>query len=112
LPIERFDGQRLREGGNLAGGCGDMSAVQFLQFLRNSLSLGTEYSVTGTINFMLVDWPRVGELLAAGLVLAPRQADVAVRHWQAFTQRDAILAATGQTFDIIASLRAESGGTP
>jgi len=112
LPIERFDGQRLREGGNPTGGCGDMSAVQFLQFLCNSPSLGTKYSVTGTTNFLLVDWPQLGEVLAAGSMLAPRYADVAIHRWQTHTQRDAILAASGQTFASVAALRGKSRSTP
>jgi DNA modification methylase len=37
-----------------------------------------------------------------GLELDPLYVDAAVRRWQAFTKRDAILKATGQTFDEVA----------
>jgi DNA modification methylase len=35
---------------------------------------------------------------AYGLEIDPTYVDVAIRRWQAFTKRDAILKATGQTF--------------
>jgi DNA modification methylase len=37
-----------------------------------------------------------------GLEIDPRYADVTIRRWQAFTKRDAILEASGQTFDDVA----------
>jgi DNA modification methylase len=52
---------------------------------------------------------RVGRR-AYGLELDPLYVDVAVRRWQAFTKRDAILEATGETFDEVAALRSKSGG--
>ena len=45
---------------------------------------------------------RVGRR-AYGLEIDPLYIDVAIRRWQSFTKRDAILAATGQTFDEIAA---------
>jgi len=42
---------------------------------------------------------------AYGLEIDPRYTDVAVKRWQDFTKRDAILKATGQTFDEVASAR-------
>ena len=47
---------------------------------------------------------RVGRR-AHGLEIDPLYIDVAVRRWQAFTKRDAILKETGQTFDEAAEAR-------
>jgi DNA modification methylase len=41
-----------------------------------------------------------------GLELDPLYVDAAIRRWQAYTKRDAILKATGQTFDEVAAERA------
>jgi DNA modification methylase len=54
---------------------------------------------------------RVGRR-AYGLELDPRYVDVAVRRWQAFARRDAVLNTTGQTFDEVAAVRGEIGGAP
>lgn len=43
-----------------------------------------------------------------GLELDPLYVDVAVRRWQAFTQRDAILAGTAETFDEVACARSSA----
>ena len=40
-----------------------------------------------------------------GLEIDPLYVDAAVRRWQTFTKRDAILKATGQTFDEVAAAR-------
>ncbi len=48
---------------------------------------------------------RVGRR-AFGMEIDPLYVDVAIRRWQAFTGRDAILEATGQTFGEVASSRA------
>jgi DNA modification methylase len=47
---------------------------------------------------------RVGRL-GYGLEIDPLYVDAAVRRWQDFTKRDAILKATGQTFDEVAAAR-------
>jgi DNA modification methylase len=47
---------------------------------------------------------RVGRR-AHGLEIDPLYIDVAVRRWQAFTKRDAILKETGQAFDEVAEAR-------
>jgi DNA modification methylase len=47
---------------------------------------------------------RVGRR-AYGLEIVPLYVDVAVRRWQAFTKRDALLKETGQTFDEVAETR-------
>jgi DNA modification methylase len=52
---------------------------------------------------------RVGRR-AYGLELDPLYVDAAVRRWQAYTRRDAILKTTGQTFDEIAAVRSKTGG--
>ena len=51
---------------------------------------------------------RVGRQ-AYALELEPRYVDVAIRRWQAFTRRDAVYRATGQTFDELAQ---ERGAAP
>lgn len=47
---------------------------------------------------------RVGRI-AYGLEIDPLYVDVAVRRWQDFTKRDAVLKSTGQTFDEVATRR-------
>ena len=47
---------------------------------------------------------RVGRL-GYGLELDPLYVDVAIRRWQSFTRKDAILTATGQTFTEVAEAR-------
>ena len=54
---------------------------------------------------------RVGRR-AYGLELDPLYVDTAVRRWQAYTKRDAILRNTGQTFDELAAIRSKTGGAP
>jgi DNA modification methylase len=49
---------------------------------------------------------------AYGLELDPLYVDTAVRRWQAYTKRDAILKSTGQTFDELAAVRSKTGGAP
>jgi DNA modification methylase len=43
-----------------------------------------------------------------GLELDPRYVDAAIRRWQDFTRRDAILKATAQTFDEVAAARSSA----
>jgi DNA modification methylase len=52
---------------------------------------------------------RVGRR-AYGLEIDPLYVDVAVRRWQAYTRRDAVLKSTGETFDEVAAVRDETGG--
>ena len=47
---------------------------------------------------------RVGRR-AYGLEIDPIYVDVAIRRWQVFTKRDAVLQASGQTFDEVAEIR-------
>ena len=47
---------------------------------------------------------RVGRR-AYGLEIDPIYVDVAIRRWQVFTKREAVLQATGQTFDEVAEIR-------
>lgn len=56
---------------------------------------------SGTI---LLAAERVGRR-AYGLEIDPLYVDASIRRWQDFTKRDAILAATGQTFDEVAAHR-------
>jgi len=51
---------------------------------------------------------RVGRR-AYGVEIDRLYVDVAVRRWQAYTKRDAVLKATGQTFDEVAEARKPSG---
>lgn len=45
---------------------------------------------------------------AYGIEIDPLYVDVAIRRWQDFTKRDAVLQATGQTFDEVAAGRSSS----
>jgi DNA modification methylase len=45
-----------------------------------------------------------------GLELDPLYVDAAVRRWQTFTKQDAILKASGQTFEEVATARKDNGG--
>jgi DNA modification methylase len=54
---------------------------------------------------------RVGRR-AYGLEIDPRYVDVAVRRWQTYTKRDALLFGTGQTFDETAAARSKTGAAP
>jgi DNA modification methylase len=53
---------------------------------------------------------RVGRR-ACGLEIDPRYVDVAVRRWQAYARRDAVLQGSGQTFEEIAAAR-KTGAAP
>jgi DNA modification methylase len=52
---------------------------------------------------------RVGRR-AYGLEIDPLYVDVAVRRWQAYTKRDAVLEGTGKTFDELAGIRSRIAG--
>jgi DNA modification methylase len=54
---------------------------------------------------------RVGRR-AYGLELDPLYVDAAVRRWQAYTAKDAILEATGQTFDEASAARSRTRSAP
>ena len=54
---------------------------------------------------------RVGRR-AYGIEIDPRYVDVAVRRWQAYTRRDAVLQGSGQTFEEIAAARSKIGAAP
>lgn len=45
---------------------GEMSKVEFVEFLTMSLRLASEHSTCGSIHFICIDWRHMGELLAAG----------------------------------------------
>lgn len=44
-----------------------------------------------------------------GLEIDPRYVDTAIRRWQQFTRKDAVLSATGQTFDEVTAERSAGG---
>lgn len=53
------------------------------------------------------------ERLGYGIEYEPAYCDLAIRRWQEFTRKDAILAATGQSFDAVRTERgAEAEGLP
>ena len=54
----------------------------------------------------LIARQRAGRVCFA-LETNPVYVDVAIRRWQAFTGQDAVLEATGQTFDEVAASRGE-----
>jgi len=45
--------------------CGEMDEEAFAKFLAAIFSLSARYSVDGAIHFICMDWPHIGELLAA-----------------------------------------------
>lgn len=45
---------------------GEMSEFQFISFLASSLKLLGQYSVSGSVHFICMDWRHAGELLTAG----------------------------------------------
>jgi DNA modification methylase len=45
---------------------GDMSEAEFVSFLTTSLRLLAQYSASGSVHFVCMDWRHMGELLAAG----------------------------------------------
>jgi DNA modification methylase len=45
-----------------------------------------------------------------GLEIDPKYVDAAVRRWQDFTRRDAVLAGTNRTFDEVTAARSLKGG--
>jgi DNA modification methylase len=45
---------------------GEMSEFQFISFLASSLKLLAQYSVSGSVHFVCMDWRHVGELHTAG----------------------------------------------
>lgn len=47
-----------------------------------------------------------------GLELDPRYVDAAIRRWQAYTRRDAVLNDSGETFDEVSAVRAGTRGAP
>jgi DNA modification methylase len=47
-----------------------------------------------------------------GLELDPRYVDAAIRRWQAYTRRDAVLKDSGETFDEVSAVRAGTRGAP
>jgi DNA modification methylase len=49
---------------------------------------------------------------AYGLEIDPLYVDVAIRRWQAYTRRDAVLNGTGETFDEVAAVRGKTGRAP
>jgi DNA modification methylase len=54
---------------------------------------------------------RVGRR-AYGIEIDPRYVDVAVRRWQAYARRDAVLQGSGQTFEEIAAARSKTAAAP
>lgn len=45
---------------------GEMTVVEYISFLTASLRLLAQYSASGSIHFVCIDWRHVAELLAAG----------------------------------------------
>jgi len=47
-------------------GSGEMTCKQYIDFLKDALSLAAKHSADGSIHYVCVDWRHIGELLAAG----------------------------------------------
>ena len=89
-------------------------AVMVYPISRNILSIVNKYRSSASLldPFMgsgttILAAEKVGRR-AYGIEIDPLYTDVAIRRWQEFTKRDAILEATGQTFDEVAAERSAS----
>jgi DNA modification methylase len=51
---------------NFAMACGEMREAEFISFLTTSFSLLGRYSLSGSIQFICMDWRHTAELLSAG----------------------------------------------
>jgi DNA modification methylase len=69
VPIKQVQGRGRIKHADFAQGAGEMSAAQFIDFLRIVLSLAAKHSVNGAIHFIFIDWRHIRELLAAGLAV-------------------------------------------
>ena len=49
-----------------ASGSGEMSPPQFIDLLKDCMTLATRYSEDGSIHFAFIDWRHLGEMFAAG----------------------------------------------
>ncbi len=50
---------------NFSMASGEMSAEEFIEFLRGPMRLSSSFSVDGAIHFICMDWRHMGEMLAA-----------------------------------------------
>jgi DNA modification methylase len=66
VPLKQVQGRGRIKHVDFAQGAGEMSPVQFTQFLQVSLGLAVQYSVNGGIHFVFIDWRHIAELLATG----------------------------------------------
>jgi tetratricopeptide (TPR) repeat protein len=90
----------------------EAASEEFAELVCNVLSNEVRDAVSDAFLFVIMESLWRQKPIGTGAVLAPRVADIAIRQWQARTNRDAILASTGQSFDGIASTRRKIGGAP
>jgi DNA modification methylase len=66
----RIDGHATGNGSihhrEFAMASGEMSEVEFVSFLNNSLRLLERYSANNSVHFLCIDWRHVGDLIAVG----------------------------------------------
>jgi DNA modification methylase len=66
----RIDGHATGNGSihhrEFAMASGEMSEVEFVSFLSNSLRLLEQYSANSSVHFLCIDWRHVGDLIAVG----------------------------------------------
>ena len=79
----------------------------FLSFVRRGSIVLDPFMGSGTT---IIAGQTVGRRVY-GMELDPRYVDVAVRRWERFTGRDAILESTGQTFGEVEAARNETGAS-
>jgi hypothetical protein len=82
---------------------------EFAESVCNVLSNALRGAVNNTILFVIMQSPQNRKALGTGAVFTPSVADIAIRHWQARTDRHAILAITRDSFDYVAFMRRKSG---
>jgi DNA modification methylase len=78
LPIKQVQGRGRIKHADFAQGAGEMSRVQFIDFLRAVLSLAAKHSVNGAIHFVFIDWRHIHELLEAGSAVYSELENIAV----------------------------------
>jgi hypothetical protein len=78
LPIKQVQGRGRIKHADFAQGAGEMSRVQFIDFLRAVLSLAAKHSVNGAIHFVFIDWRHIHELLEAGSAIYSELENIAV----------------------------------
>jgi DNA modification methylase len=65
VKIKSIQGRGRFKHQEFAQASGEMPPAKFTRFLRTSLSLAAEHSISGAIHFVFMDWRHMNEMLAA-----------------------------------------------